>query len=160
MKPPKGISRVQPTEYSGKLSEYQLYGNPSQRFVEYERDEFNAYQNFLYKRALFGLSVYSAEELSIMHWDKKKRIQKVHLRTQNVLNLWKQEIINSTVNKIFSTLFFHSSFAKDMVEKFGNDTDPNYISKVNFKELGIDKRQIVTKLIQEKILPVNFYELS
>jgi hypothetical protein len=47
-----------------------------------------------------------------------------------------------------------------MVEKFGNDTDPNYISKVNFKELGVDKRQIVTKLIQEKILPVNFYELS
>ena len=42
----------------------------------------------------------------------------------------------------------------------GNDTDPNYISKVNFKELGVDKRQIVTKLIQEKILPVNFYELS
>lgn len=156
----KKQSRVQPTEYSGRLSEYQLYGNPNQRFVEYERDEFNSYQNFLYKRALFGLSVYSAEELSIMHWDKKKRIQKVHLRTQNVLNLWKQEIINSTVNKIFSTLFFHSSFAKDMVEKFGNDTDPNYISKVNFKELGIDKRQIVTKLIQEKILPVNFYELS
>jgi hypothetical protein len=159
MKPPKGISRVQPTEYSGKLSDYQLYGSPSQRFVEYERDEFNAYQNFLYKRALFGLSVYSAEELSIMHWDKKKRILKVHSRTQNVLNLWKQEIINSTVNKIFSTLFHHSSFAKDMVDKFGNDTDPEYISKVNFKDLGVQKRQVIAKLIQEKILPSNFHEL-
>jgi len=66
----KRQSRVQPADYSGKLSEYQLYGNPNQRFVEYERDEFNTYQNFLYKRALFGLSVYSADELSIMHWDK------------------------------------------------------------------------------------------
>ena len=160
MQPPKKRSQVQPSSYDGKLSDYQLFGNRQSGYVEYERDEFNAYQNFLYKRALFGLSVYSADELGIMHWDKKKRIQKVHLRTQNVLNLWKQEIINSTVNKIFSTLFHHSSFAKDMVEKFGNDTDPNYISKVNFKELGVDKRQIVTKLIQEKILPVNFYELS
>lgn len=155
----KKQSRVQPVEYSGRLSDYQLYGRPNQRFVEYERDEFNSYQNFLYKRALFGLSVYSAEELSKMHWDKKKRIQKVHLRTQTVLNLWKQELINSTVNKIFATLFHHSSFVKDMIEKFGDDTDPNYISKVNFKDLGIDKRQVVSKLIQEKILPANFYEL-
>jgi hypothetical protein len=156
----KKQSCVQPVQYSGRMSDYQLYGKGAERFVEYEKDEFNNYQNFLYKRALFGLSVYSKEDLSIMHWDKKKRIQKVHIRTQNVLNLWKQEIVNSTVNKIFSTLFHHSSFVKDMVEKFGDDTDPNYISKVNFKDLGIEKRQVVTKLIQERILPVNFYELS
>lgn len=152
-------SRVQPTQYTGKLSEYQLYGRPNQRFVDYERDEFTSYQNFLYKRALFGLSVYSADELSKMHWDKKKRIQKVHSRTQNLLNLWKQEIVNSTVNKIFSTVFHHSTLAKDIVEKFGSDTDPSYISRVNFKDLGIDKKQVVTKLIKEKILPANFYEL-
>jgi hypothetical protein len=156
----KKQSCVQPVVYSGRLSDYQLYGKKIERFVEYEKDEFNDYQNFLYKRALFGLSVYSKEEISIMHWDKKKRILKVHSRTQSVLNLWKQEIINSTVNKIFSTLFHHSSFVKDMIENFGTDTDPTYISKVNFKDLGIDKRQIVVKLIQEKILPVNFYELS
>ena len=47
-----------------------------------------------------------------------------------------------------------------MVEKFGNDTDPNYISRVSFKDLGITKRDIVTKLMEEKILPVNFYELE
>ncbi|NBP16059.1 hypothetical protein EBU95_16985 [bacterium] len=156
----KKQSRVQPTEYSGRLSEYQLYGNPDRRFVEYERDEFNAYQNFLYKRALFGLSVYSTDELSIMHWDKKKRILKVHTRTQNVLNLWKQEMINSTVNKLLSNLFYHSAFVKEMIEKFGSDTDPEYISRVSFKDLGVSKKAIVTKLIEEKILPVNFYELE
>ena len=156
----KKESRVQSTHYAGRLSEYQLYGNPDRRFAEYERDEFNAYQNFLYKRALFGLTIYSADELSIMHWDKKKRIVKVHTRTQNVLNLWKQEIINSSVNKVLSSLFYHSRFVKEMVEKFGSDTDPNYISKVSFKDLGITKKDIVTKLMEEKILPVNFYELE
>mgnify|MGYP000132298653 CR=1 FL=1 len=36
----KKQSRVQPTEYSGKLSEYQLYGSPNQRFVDYETTSF------------------------------------------------------------------------------------------------------------------------
>ena len=94
-----------------------------------------------------------------MHWDKKKRIQKVHQRTQNVLNLWKQEIVNGTVNKFFSHIFHHSPLAKEMVEKFGSDTDPDYISHVNFKDLGLEKKQVVSKLVQEKILPANFYEL-
>ncbi len=159
MQPPKKRSQVQPSSYDGKLSDYQLFGNRQSGYVEYERDEFNAYQNFLYKRALFGLSVYSVEELNIMHGDKKKRIVKVHGRTQKVLNLWKQEMVNNMVNSIFNNLFHHSTFAREIVEKFGTETDQSYISDVDFKSLGVEKKQIVSKLIQEKILPVNFYEL-
>lgn len=159
MQPPKKRSEVQPSAYDGKLSDYQLFGNRQHGYVEYEKDEFNAYQNFLYKRALFGLSVYSAEELSIMHGDKKKRVFKVHTRTQKVLNLWKQEMVNNMVNSIFNDLFHHSKFAREMVEKFGTETDQSYISDVDFKSLGVEKKQIVSKLIREKILPVNFYEL-
>jgi len=159
MQPPKKRSHVQPSIYNGELSDYQTFGNRQEGYVEYERDEFNAYQNFLYKRALYGLSVYSAAELSIMHGDKRKRILKVHTRTQNVLNLWKQEMVNGMVNTIFSSLFHHSKFAKQIVEKFGTETDQNYISSVDFKSLGVEKKQIVSKLMQEKILPANFYEL-
>ena len=63
------------------------------------------------------------------------------------------------VNSIFNNLFYHSTFAKEIVEKFGTETDQSYISDVDFKSLGVEKKQIVSKLIQEKILPVNFYEL-
>lgn len=151
---------TQSLDYKGVLSNYQLFADSSKGYVEYEQDVFNNYQNFLYKRALFGLSVYSPEELSAMHKDKKKRIIKVHQHAQNVLNLWKQELVNGFVNKIFQSLFHHSTLAKDIVDKFGNDVDDSYISKVDFKSIGIDKQQIVSKLIQEKILPKNFYELA
>ena len=50
--------------------------------IQFEKDPFNSYQNFLYKRALFGLSVYQKDELEKMHWDKKRRIEKVHQRAQ------------------------------------------------------------------------------
>jgi hypothetical protein len=150
---------VQPVYYKGKLSDYQIYGENRKRYVEYEKDEFTPEQNFLYRRALFGLSVYSDQELSIMHSDKKKRINKVHFRTQNVLNLWKQSLVNDMVNSIFNSMFYHSSLAKQLVESFGDTTDPTYISRVDFKSLGVSKKQIIKKLMEEKILPVNFYEL-
>lgn len=148
--------------YTGRLPEYQKYGNNYQkkRYVEYEQDEFNQYQNFLYKRAIFGLSVYSPEELEKMHWDKKKRIQKVHARAQNVLNIWKQQLTNAWAMEVLSKMFHHSQLVKDLVESFGNQVDPNYISPLEFKSLGVSKKNIVEKLIAEKILPTNFYELK
>jgi hypothetical protein len=150
-------SRYQKIEYSGKFSSYQLYGNSEYQF---ERDEFNAYQNFLYKRALFGLSVYSDKELSIMHWDKKSRIQKVHSRTQNVLNLWKQELSSNFINDLFSSMFWNSKFVSKMIEAYPKDQDPFFTSKMDFKSLGLSKKQIVNKLIEERILPYNFYQLQ
>jgi hypothetical protein len=64
------------TEYAGKLHDFQQLGNTFKelRYAEIERDPFNVQQNFLYKRALFGLKMYSEHELAEMHADKKKRI--------------------------------------------------------------------------------------
>jgi hypothetical protein len=153
------MTKYQKVVYEGRLSSYQKYGTSFNK-VQFERDPFNSYQNFLYKRALFGLSVYQKEELEKMHWDKKRRIEKVHERAQKVLNLWKQEMTNQWLGTILSTVFHHSSFVKELNEKFGSETDEQYISKVDFKSLGVSKQQVVEKLIQEKILPANFYQLT
>ena len=155
------MSSYQKVNYDGKLGSYQRYGNKLQRQpLQYEKDPFNSYQNFLYKRALFGLAVYTQDELDKMHTDKKKRVEKVHTRAQSLLNLWKQEIAGKCVLDILNKMFWHSDLVKDFTEKFGNDTDPSYISKMDFKSLGVSKVDIVNKLIQEKILPNNFYQLT
>jgi hypothetical protein len=155
------MSSYQKVVYEGKLSSYQKYGTSlNKKQVHFEKDPFNSYQNFLYKRALFGLSVYGEEELGKMHWDKKKRIQKVHKRAQELLNTWKQELVNDWTSTLLSKLFWHSKLVKDYQEKFAGNTDPSYISTVEFKDLGVTKTQIVDKLIKEKILPSNFYQLK
>jgi hypothetical protein len=147
--------------YNGRLAEYQRFGNQFKKSnVEYEKDKYNSYQNFLYKRALFGLSVYSEEEKAVMHTDKKKRIAKVHERAQQILNVWKQELTHEYTASLLGSMFYHSSFVKDYCEKFAGVTDPEYISPMEFKDLGITKDKIVQKLIEERILPFNFYQLS
>jgi hypothetical protein len=128
--------------------------------MEFERDPFNAYQNFLYKRALFGLSVYQEVELSKMHKDKKKRITKVHQRAQQVLNIWKQQLTNQWAADLMGKFFHHSNLVKEFTENVADAIDPDYISNLEFKSLGIDKKEIVNKLIEEKVLPKDFYTLK
>lgn len=130
--------------------------NSNSRF---ERDAFTAYQNFLYKRALYGLSVYDKEELHNMNPDKRKRIDKVNKRCQHVLNIWKQQLCNEFTNRIFQTLFPNTEMGRFFFITNKNTVDSGFINKLNFKDMGITKKQIVEKLILEGVLPKDFNDL-
>lgn len=151
-------------EYNGKLSSYQQTGNRlnNKKVMNYSQGSFNEYQNFLYNRAMYGLAVFSKEELAVMRWEKKKRIKKVQTRTKRVLNIWKQELINGIFQRFFKPKFVNtnSHFGKEFIELYQNDIDPELETSIPFTALGATKKHIISKLIQENILPKNFYELK
>ena len=143
-------------EYKGKLEAYQLYkGNT---YTEYEKDNYNGYQNHLYKRALYGLSAFTQDELTTMCSKKKQRVNKVYMKGQNVINLYKQKVTNAYSNFIFKTLFPESPITQFFIET--EETDVEFKNTLTFKDLGISKDQIVGVFITEGILPKNFYELD
>jgi len=143
-------------EYKGKLEAYQLYrGNT---YTEYEKDKYNGYQNHLYKRALYGLSAFTQDEIATMCSKKKQRVNKVYMKGQNVINLYKQKVTNAYSNFIFKTLFPESPITQFFIE--ATETDVDYKNTLTFKDLGITKDQIVGVFITEGILPKNFYELD
>jgi len=125
-----------------------------------EKDYYNKHQNFLYNRALYGLSIYLLDEVVLMPPDKRKRIITLHKKTQKVLNLWKQEIVNVLANKLFTDIFPNTEITKCLVEYYGTEGDPEYVNNMSFKMLKISKEQIISKLIEKKILPKNFNELN
>lgn len=153
-------NREDRTHYTGKFESLQAFGNfyKGKSYTKYEQDPFNAYQNFLYKRALYGLKMYEDNEVKTMHWQKKKRIIKVNKRTQHILNIWKQEISNVYTQKFFEQVFPKSPVTKSL--KGYNYTDPKFKCKLSFKDLGIKKEQVIQKLHQEGVLQKNFYELT
>jgi hypothetical protein len=143
-------------EYKGKMESYQLYkGNT---YTEYEKDNYNNYQNHLYKRALYGLSAFTQAELATMCSKKKQRVSKVYMKGQNIINLYKQKITNAYSNFIFKTLFPESPLTQFLVET--EETDVEYKNTLSFKELGISKDQIVNIFVAEGILPKNFHSLQ
>ncbi len=127
---------------------------------KFKKDYYSKHQNFLYNRALYGLSTYTPEEVVIMLPEKRKRILQIHKKTQKILNLWKQEIVNILANKIFTDIFPNMEITKCLVEYYGTDGDPEYVNNMSFKMLKISKEQVISKLIETKILPKNFNELN
>lgn len=124
------------------------------------REAHSTHQTFLYNRALYGLSIYTPEEVVIMAPHKRKRILQIHKKTQKILNLWKQEIVNILANKIFTDIFPNTEFTHCLVQTYGVTGDPEYTNNMSFKTLKLSKEQIIAKLIESKILPKNFNELN
>ena len=143
-------------EYSGKLEEYQLYKGKT--YTQYETDKYTAYQNFLYKRALYGLKSLPQAEVDKMSKQKRIRITRVNRRAQRVLNEAKQRKVIAITNAMFSKWFPNTKFTKFML---GNtDTDVKVRNTLNFKDLNIDKDEIIRIFIDEGILSKNFLSLT
>jgi hypothetical protein len=143
-------------EYSGKLENYQV--NAGKRYMEYEIDSYTSYQNYLYKRALYGLNALTEQELATMCSKKKQRINNVYLRGQKVINTYKQKLTNAYSNFIFKTLFPNSPITEYLLNDESLDT--NFKNTLTFKDLNISKDDIISIFIQEGVLPKNFMSLT
>tara|TARA_R100001198_G_scaffold95306_1_gene80922 strand:+ start:687 stop:1202 length:516 start_codon:yes stop_codon:yes gene_type:complete len=145
-------------QFAGKLSDFQkLEANPKS-FVKYEQDKYTAYQNYLYKRALHGLRSLSKEEYDKTGKEKRKRISRVYLRGQKVINKLKQESTNKYSNFIFQTLFPDAPLTDWLINN--SSTDDKFKNTLTFNDLNITKDDIVKEFIKEGILPKNFMSLE
>lgn len=147
-------------QLKNKINNYQsnVQSFKGNTYQVYEVDPFNPAQNFLYKRVMFGLKMYSPEELAKMPRAKQLRINRVYKRCQLILNLWKQEISITWTNNMFRHYFGEHPFLKPFWEN--TEPDPKFVNTLNFKDLGITKEMIIKKLVGEGILPANFYSLQ
>jgi hypothetical protein len=149
-------NRKEKFEYTGKLAEYQLLSQNT--VMQYEIDTYSSYQNYLYKRALYGLSAITEKELESMCSKKKQRINKVYLKGQSVINVYKQKLTNTYSNSLFITLFPNSGVTKYLISN--EDIDPNFKNTLTFKDLKISKDNVIDLFIKEGVLPKNFIELK
>ena len=142
-------------QYVGSFSTLQTINN--NRYMTAGAPTYTEEQNRLYSRLLIGLKLYDKKELYAMNQNKKSRIERVHEKAQNVLNLWKQELIIESTNRIFSQLFPNSKATQYLVEN--SETMPEYKNTMSFKDLGIRKEDIVAKFLEARLLPANFHSL-
>jgi hypothetical protein len=138
------------------LEKYQL--NAGKTYMNYEQDKYSAYQNYLYKRAMYGLQSITKEELATMCSKKKQRIVNVYKRAQTVLNIAKQKATINYTNFLFKTLFPNSPFTDMLISC--TEVDEKFKNTMTFKDLGMTKDQIVELFIQEGVLPKNFMSLT
>ena len=139
-----------------EIRNYQL--NAGKTYIQYESDGYSQYQNYLYKRALYGLNALTEQELATMCSKKKQRIVNVYKRAQKVLNVFKQQVTNQYSNYIFQTLFPKSPWTEAMTAY--SETDEKFTNTLTFKDLNIGKKDIIGIFRSEGILPKNFLSLK
>jgi len=142
--------------YLGILQVYQL--QPKELIQNFDYTKLNSKQHFLFKRVLHGLNIYSKQEIEKMHWDKKRRIKKVWLKGQNVLNEWKQIISNKKVNHYLYTLFGEN--VRDILNVPATEILSDYRNNISLKDLGIKYEDVILKFISEGLLPKNYLSLK
>jgi len=128
------------------------------KYQQFEKDKYNTYQNYLYKRALYGLDSLSVEELNTMCSKKRSRIVNVYNRAQLVVNRYKHQVTKQLTDKLLSSLFPNSSLINELCNY--EDINNNYKNTLTFKDLSIEKDLIVQLFITEGILPKNFLSLE
>ncbi len=139
-----------------QIKDYQLYAGKT--YMQYETDGYSQYQTYLYKRALYGLDALTQQELATMCSKKKQRIINVYKRAQVVLNKFKQELTIQYTNLLFKTLFPNSPITDALLAS--TETDEKFKNTLTFKDLGIEKKDIISIFITEGILPKNFLSLD
>jgi len=139
-----------------QIKDYQL--NSGKTYMSYETDGYSQYQNYLYKRALYGLDALSEQELATICSKKKQRIVNVYKKAQVTLNKFKQQVTIQYSNFVFKTLFPNSPITSILLAD--TEVDESFKNTLTFKELGINKDQIITIFINEGILPKNFLSLE
>ena len=152
----KNSTKKKEFEYCGKLEEYQIYKKNT--YTKYEVDQYSQYQNYLYKRALYGLKSLDKEEFTRMCKKKKYRINNVHRRAQRVINTVKQRKIIEISNNLFEKLFPNSVLTSFLLNNV--ETDEKFKNILNFKDLNMNKDEIICIFINEGILPKNFLSLK
>jgi len=142
-----------PYEKESILNSIQLHGNKYKgKFYQ------NKAQQQAYRVALYGLSVFTPEEVKEIPFLKKAKITNNQQKVQQFLDKWKQEICHQKLGSFLTTFFSHSKLASELANY--DYYDSNNKNKLDFKELGITKDMIVKKLILAKLLPNNYYELK
>ena len=122
-----------------EVKNYQL--NAGKTYMQYETDRYSQYQNYLYKRALYGLNALSEQELATMCSKKKQRIVNVYKRAQVVINKLKQEFTIRYSNFIFKTLFPNSPLTDSLLAC--TEFDDKFKNTLTFKDLDINKDKVL-----------------
>jgi len=136
------------------VEQIQIYG--SKRRTE-DTIVLNSKQKDLFQKVVYGFSAYSKEEMANMSNAKKFKVKMTYAKAHRILNRWKQEIVNETVDTLFLTLFPKSSITKAMISEKGYDDSLDCV--ISFKELGVSKKSVLNKLIEFGLLPKNFFNL-
>jgi hypothetical protein len=144
------------------LKKLQLFGDnyKGKKYQQFEADTFTPYQSRLYKDAVYGLNSYSIKQLQAMTTREKQEILRIHRLAQRVINKWKWQIVTGLVDSFMTKTFPRSNILHELVEATKGIMSTREVNTMSFAQLNLTKTDVANKLLQEGILPGNFFKAA
>jgi hypothetical protein len=121
---------------------------------------FTIQQNKLYKRLIYGVEAMTKSELIELSTVEIRQVNRDHRKAVKILNAWKNQIVASYIDELFGKVFWHSTIAESMIKFSKEDDYEDLENTLTFKELGLSKAQVAGKLIENGLLPVDFFQMA
>lgn len=129
----------------------------SPRYQVYDCPEFNELQNKIFMQTIYGISYFKSEDVMTMSEDKIREIKSISIRAKYIINNFKQEVVYKKVDALMLKLFPKSPITKAFINTKG--VDPSLECIVKADDLKLSNTLIAKRLMEEKLLPENFFNL-
>ena len=130
--------------YSAAVERKQLYGT-----VKYQ-PVFNQNQERLYKETVYGLNAYTGVQIRQMSPAQKSYIIKRYTRVQYIISQLKNQLLENQLFTMLKKVFHHSELMQQ-------------ICQAEVKPIAcqvLTEEQIARILVEKKLLPENFFQLT
>ena len=145
-------------ETPAHVKKIQLQGTV--KYQKIEEFKLNQKQKDVYAKTVYGFKAYTKAELNALSEQARIDVTVTYAKVQRILRNWKQDITFSNLDRFMLALFPNSPVVKAMCATTGHIDDVPKKDEISFKDLGVKQKDIIAKLIQVELLPLNFYELS
>lgn len=149
---------------------FDRYEKPKQKKAENNNVTLNYKQRRLFKECLYGLSNVSLSDVKKLSISEKIRINDNHKRTQRLINLSKWKVASEMTSHSIKLHFIKENrpeYSKDYIPKvfqlfFDTEVHEDDNRQINYLPLKILGRieNIIDKMVENEILPQNFYQLK
>lgn len=136
----------------------QLEGTVKYQKIE-EQIKLSPVQKDLFNKLIYGFKAFTKEQIDGMNEQARLSVTINYTKAQRILRRWKQDITFSKLDDLLLYLFPNSPIIKQFTSIQGHVDDVNKEDEISFIELGIRQDAIVNKLIEARLLPINFYKL-
>ena len=118
---------------------------------------FNALQESMYRRVMYGLREYSQEQLAGMNGAERAKIVRDHGKCERLVHRLKVETVHGPATRLINACFPH------LRDKIGTKAS-DYLLKLppgaTLNKLRIEARTVAELLVTHRLLPRNFFSLQ
>src|SRR5690606_22780040 len=142
-------------ERYGKRPKIQKAATTGRIKSKLENVQLNMIQRSMYRRLMYGLREYTPEQIAAMGPEFQSQIDRDHKKTKQVLHVMKSKRLYSVETRLINAMFQHINIGK---------RDHEWMLEIDkkhtLKSLGISTRDVINELINRKLLPVNFFNIT